>query len=50
MNFTQLYNALLHYINIHTIYTFVYVITNEQNLKSNYKILHAWSVVKINSK
>ena len=50
MNFTQLYNALLHCINIHTVYTFGYAITNEQNLKSNNKILHAWSLVKINSK
>jgi transglutaminase/protease-like cytokinesis protein 3 len=50
VNFTQLYNALLHCINIHTVYTFGYAITNEQNLKSNNKILHAWSLVKINSK
>ena len=32
-HFTQLYKALLHCINIHTVYTFGYAITNEQNLK-----------------
>ena len=49
-HFTQLYNALLHSINIPAIYTFGYAITNEQSLKSNNKVLHAWSLVKINSK
>ena len=49
-HFTQLYNALLHSINIPAVFVGGYAFNNENSFKNPKFSTHAWSLVKINSK
>ena len=49
-HFTQLYNALLHSINIPAVFVGGYAFNNENSFKNPKFSTHVWSLVKINSK
>ena len=49
-HFVQLYNALLHSINIPAVFVGGYGFNNENSFKNPKFSRHAWSLVKINSK
>ena len=49
-HFAQLYNALLHSINIPAVFVGGYAFNNENSFKNPKFSRHAWSLIKINSK